>query len=70
MSDTCPAGSPDCGYVSDGTDDRADWEHMYWEHRTCTDCGSEPRDGDSVTHRAGCPRLQPGYVYPDRRSAS
>jgi hypothetical protein len=66
---TCPAGSPDCGYVSDGTHDQADWEHMHWEHRTCADCGREPRDGDSVTHLADCPRLQPGYVYPERRSA-
>lgn len=62
----CPAGSPDCGYVSGG-DERADWEHMYWEHRACADCGQEPRDGDSVTHSLSCPRLQPGYTYPPLR---
>jgi hypothetical protein len=59
----CPAGSSECGYVSGG-DDRQDWEHMYWEHRACADCGSKPRDGDSVSHRMGCPRLAPGYRYP------
>lgn len=62
---TCPAGSEDCGYVSDGQNDQADWEHMYWEHQTCTECGREPRDGDSVTHAGTCPRLWPEYVYPE-----
>jgi hypothetical protein len=61
---TCPAGSSGCGYVSAG-DDRQDWEHMYWEHQRCADCGQAPRDGDSVTHRAACPRLMPGYKYPE-----
>lgn len=59
----CPAGSPDCGYVSDG-DETADWEHMHWEHQPCTDCPAVPRDGDSLTHSSNCPRLQPGYAYP------
>lgn len=60
---SCPAGSWGCGYVSDGND-QADWEHMYWEHRQCTDCGATPRDGDSVSHSLDCPRLRPDYVYP------
>ena len=64
---TCPAGSPDCGYVGGGDSDedrRADWEHMFWEHKPCTECPARPRDGDSLTHFSGCPRLQPGYRYP------
>jgi hypothetical protein len=59
----CPAGSPNCGYVSDG-DEQADTEHMRWEHSQCGECGATPRDGDSVTHSLSCPRLQPGYAYP------
>jgi hypothetical protein len=51
-----------CGYVSSGRDLR---EHIFWEHRPCTECGARTTGRpESLTHRPDCPRLQPGYVYP------
>ena len=50
-----------CGYYSSGRDL---WEHVFWEHRPCTECGAVPDRPYSLTHRAACSRLQPGYTYP------
>ena len=53
-----------CGYVSSGQDL---WDHVFREHRTCTECGNVPGGQDqdvAVTHKPDCPRLRPGYVYP------
>lgn len=54
-----------CGYVSSGRDL---WEHIAWEHRACTECAARPRHDEAVTHKPGCPRLRPGYVYPSAGS--
>jgi hypothetical protein len=52
----------DCGYFSAGQDL---WEHVFWEHRDCTECGARaPEPPYCLTHRPGCPRLRPGYAYP------
>jgi hypothetical protein len=52
-----------CGYVSDGRDLL---EHQQHEHAGCPDCGRTPVDRHTaVSHKQECPRLQPGYVYPD-----
>ncbi len=62
----------DCGYVGDGTDVL---DHERYEHRPCPDCGGgkdrspEWLEIHAVSHRPGCVRLQPDYVYPDRRKA-
>jgi hypothetical protein len=51
-----------CGYLSTGQDL---WEHVFWEHRGCTECGAKaPEPPYSLTHKLDCPRLQPGYAYP------
>ena len=50
--EACPSG---CGYESSGRDLL---EHMKHEHARCPDCGRAP-------HKPDCPRLQPGYTYPD-----
>jgi len=53
-----------CGYVSSGQDL---WDHVFREHRTCTECGNAPsglHQDVAVTHEPDCPRLQPGYIYP------
>ena len=52
----------DCGYYSTGLDL---WEHVFWEHRQCTECGCKPDGEYAVSHKSDCPRLQPGYAYPD-----
>ncbi len=51
-----------CGYVSHGRDLI---EHMRYEHAQCTECGNDPIGVHSVSHEPDCPRLQPGYTYPD-----
>jgi len=51
-----------CGYYSSGRDL---WEHVFWEHRDCTECEAKaPQPPYSLTHKLVCPRLQPGWVYP------
>lgn len=54
-----------CGYVSTGQDLAG---HVRYEHTPCPDCGAG-KDQDlrasSLTHGLDCPRLQPGYAYPD-----
>jgi hypothetical protein len=57
-----------CGYFSHGQDLL---EHMRYEHTTCTECGAKaPEPPYSLTHRLSCPRLQPGYTYPDTEAQS
>lgn len=54
-----------CGYVSSGQDLA---EHVHYEHAPCPECGAgEGQDlrTCSLTHKLDCPRLQPGYTYPD-----
>jgi hypothetical protein len=59
-----------CGYVGDGGED--DLDHELYEHIPCPDCGAGQGDGQdletcSLSHRKGCPRLEPGYTYPEHR---
>ena len=58
-----------CGYASSGQDLI---NHERFEHQPCPECGAGADDGQdaiyvetSVSHRRDCPRLQPGYTYPD-----
>ena len=56
-----------CGYVDQG---QGLLDHELWEHRPCTECGAGKDDGQhleicGLTHKSDCPRLQPGYVYPE-----
>jgi predicted RNA-binding Zn-ribbon protein involved in translation (DUF1610 family) len=53
--------SQHCGYVASGLDL---WLHERYEHFPCTECGAAPIGVHAVSHEPGCPRLQPGYVYP------
>ena len=56
----CASG---CGYVSSGRDLI---EHMRHEHARCPDCGRAPVGEDTaVSHKPDCPRLRPGYRYPE-----
>ena len=50
-----------CGYYDSG---QSLWNHVFWEHRQCTECGRKPFDGYAVSHEPDCPRLKPGYTYP------
>ena len=51
-----------CGYESSGRDL---WEHVFWEHRDCTECGARApeRPYSPPTGRRAL-GLQPGYNYP------
>jgi hypothetical protein len=56
-----------CGYADHG---QGLLDHELWEHRPCTECGRGGAEGRSldlhaVSHAPDCPRLQPGYVYPE-----
>ena len=54
-----------CGYVSSGQDLI---DHERYEHRPCPECGAGPGQDLEIyglTHKLDCPRLRPGYVYPE-----
>lgn len=54
-----------CGYVSSGRDLI---EHEIHEHKPCPDCGNGPEQDlrtYSLAHKPDCPRLEPGYAYPE-----
>lgn len=58
-----------CGYVSSGQDLL---NHMFWEHQaSCAECAAKAPDPQwqSLNHEPDCPRLQPGYVYPEATPA-
>jgi hypothetical protein len=55
-----------CGYSSSG---RNLLEHEMHEHARCPECGREPIGVHSVSHKPDCPRLRPGYAYPELPAA-
>jgi hypothetical protein len=56
-----------CGYESSGQDLL---EHVMHEHRRCPHCGNEPMGCHAVSHNQACPRLEPGYRYPEPAPAA
>lgn len=59
-----------CGYYGTGDDLH---DHVFNEHQPCPDCGAGPGQDlrtYSLSHKQGCVRLQPGYVYPHRRGSN